>query len=157
MQRRSCFLHEHVLDDNSLLWAAHVNSLIVIRLIKQFLSFRNVLNYGIFLGSSMTPFIIMLIRASSKYAYFERAFTKSMFVHVAYKAHILVMRLFCRYKSCKLLCFICHTNHGNLFTTIHDGNFRRHSSMNVTIKWHKFSSNIYYIYVFFVIWSWKLR
>ena len=45
----------------------------------------------------------------------------------------------------------------NLFTTIHDGNFRRHSSMNVTIKWHKFSSNIYYIYVFFVIWSWKLR
>ena len=22
----------------------------------------------------------------------------------------------------------------NLFTTIHDGNFRRHSSMNVTIK-----------------------
>ena len=39
----------------------------------------------------------------------------------------------------------------NLFTTIHDGNFRRHSSMNVTIKWHKFSSNIYYIYVFFVI------
>ena len=36
----------------------------------------------------------------------------------------------------------------NLFTTIHDGNFRRHSSMNVTIK---FSSNIYYIYVFFVI------
>ena len=29
--------------------------------------------------------------------------------------------------------------------------------MNVTIKWHKFSSNIYYIYVFFVIWSWKLR
>ena len=47
--------------------------------------------------------------------------------------------------------------HFNLFTTIHDGNFRRHSSMNVTIKWHKFSSNIYYIYVFFVIWSWKLR
>ena len=45
----------------------------------------------------------------------------------------------------------------NLFTTIHDGNFRRHSSMNVAIKWHKFSSNIYYIYVFFVIWSWKLR
>ena len=45
----------------------------------------------------------------------------------------------------------------NLFTTIHDGNFRRHSSMNVTIKWHKFSSNIYYNYVFFVIWSWKLR
>ena len=45
----------------------------------------------------------------------------------------------------------------NLFTTIHDGNFRRHSSMNVTIKWHKFSSNIYYIYVFFVIWSCKLR
>ena len=45
----------------------------------------------------------------------------------------------------------------NLFTTIHDGNFRRHSSMNVTIQWHKFSSNIYYIYVFFVIWSWKLR
>ena len=45
----------------------------------------------------------------------------------------------------------------NLFTTIHDGNFRRHSSINVTIKWHKFSSNIYYIYVFFVIWSWKLR
>ena len=45
----------------------------------------------------------------------------------------------------------------NLFTTIHDGNLRRHSSMNVTIKWHKFSSNIYYIYVFFVIWSWKLR
>ena len=45
----------------------------------------------------------------------------------------------------------------NLFTTIHDGNFRRHSSMNVTIKRHKFSSNIYYIYVFFVIWSWKLR
>ena len=47
----------------------------------------------------------------------------------------------------------------NLFTTIHDGNFRRHSSMNVTIKWHKFSSIIYryYIYVFFVIWSWKLR
>ena len=45
----------------------------------------------------------------------------------------------------------------NLFTTIHDGNFRRHSSMNVTIKWHKFSSNIYYIHVFFVIWSWKLR
>ena len=45
----------------------------------------------------------------------------------------------------------------NLFTTIHDGNFRRHSSMNVTIKWHKFSSNIYYIYVFFVICSWKLR
>ena len=45
----------------------------------------------------------------------------------------------------------------NLFTTIHDGNFRRHSSMNVTIKWHKFSTNIYYIYVFFVIWSWKLR
>ena len=45
----------------------------------------------------------------------------------------------------------------NLFTTIHDGNFRRHSSMNVTIKWHKYSSNIYYIYVFFVIWSWKLR
>ena len=45
----------------------------------------------------------------------------------------------------------------NLFTTIHDGNFRRHSSMNVTIKWHKCSSNIYYIYVFFVIWSWKLR
>ena len=45
----------------------------------------------------------------------------------------------------------------NLFTTIHDGNFRRHSSMNVTIKLHKFSSNIYYIYVFFVIWSWKLR
>ena len=43
-----------------------------------------------------------------------------------------------------------------LFTTIHDGNFRRHSLMNVTIKWHKFSSNIYYIYVFFVIWSWKL-
>ena len=39
----------------------------------------------------------------------------------------------------------------NLFTTIHDGNFRRHSSMNVTIKLHKFSSNIYYIYVFFVI------
>ena len=36
----------------------------------------------------------------------------------------------------------------NLFTTIHDGNFRRHSSMNVTRKWHKFSSNIYYIYVF---------
>ena len=29
------------------------------------------------------------------------------------------------------------TNNGNsfnLFTTIHDGNFRRHSSMNVTIK-----------------------
>ena len=24
--------------------------------------------------------------------------------------------------------------HVNLFTTIHDGNFRRHSSMNVTIK-----------------------
>ena len=24
--------------------------------------------------------------------------------------------------------------HINLFTTIHDGNFRRHSSMNVTIK-----------------------
>ena len=45
----------------------------------------------------------------------------------------------------------------NPFTTIHDGNFRRHSSMIVTIKWHKFSSNIYYIYVFFVIWSWKLR
>ena len=45
----------------------------------------------------------------------------------------------------------------NLFTTKHDGNFRRHSSMNVTIKWHTFSSNIYYIYVFFVIWSWKLR
>ena len=45
----------------------------------------------------------------------------------------------------------------NPFTTIHDGNFRRHSSMSVTIKWHKFSSNIYYIYVFFVIWSWKLR
>ena len=45
----------------------------------------------------------------------------------------------------------------NLFTTIHDGNFRRHSSMNVAIKWHKFLSNIYYIYVFFVIWSWKLR
>ena len=45
----------------------------------------------------------------------------------------------------------------NLFTTLHDGNFRRHSSMNVTIKWHKFSSNIYYIYVFFVIWSWELR
>ena len=45
----------------------------------------------------------------------------------------------------------------NLFTTIHDENFRRHSSMNVTIKWHKFSSNIYCIYVFFVIWSWKLR
>ena len=44
-----------------------------------------------------------------------------------------------------------------LITTIYDGNFRRHSSMNVTIKWHKFSSNIYYIYVFFVIWSWKLR
>ena len=39
----------------------------------------------------------------------------------------------------------------NLFTTIHDGNFRRHSSMNVTIKWHNFSSNIYYIHVFFVI------
>ena len=49
------------------------------------------------------------------------------------------------------------TNLFNLFTTIHDGNFRRHSSMNVTIKWHKFSSNIYYIYVFFVIWSWKWR
>ena len=32
----------------------------------------------------------------------------------------------------------------NLFTTIHDGNFHRHLSMNVTIKWHKFSSNIYY-------------
>ena len=30
-----------------------------------------------------------------------------------------------------------HTNYYyiiNLFTTIHDGNFRRHSSMNVTIK-----------------------
>ena len=55
----------------------------------------------------------------------------------------------------------CYLNRGieylNLFTTIHDGHFRRHSSMNVTIKWHKFSSNIYYIYVFFVIWSWKLR
>ena len=50
-----------------------------------------------------------------------------------------------------------HTHSFNLFTTIHDWNFRRHSSMNVTIKWHKFSSNIYYIYVFFVIWSWKLR
>ena len=50
-----------------------------------------------------------------------------------------------------------HIAYINLFTTIHDGNFRRHSSMNVTIKWHKFSSNIYYIYVFFVIWSWKLR
>ena len=50
-----------------------------------------------------------------------------------------------------------HLYNINLFTTIHDGNFRRHSSMNVTIKWHKFSSNIYYIYVFFVIWSWKLR
>ena len=45
----------------------------------------------------------------------------------------------------------------NLFTTIHDGHFRRHSSINVTIKWNKFSSNIYYIYVFFVIWCWKLR
>ena len=51
----------------------------------------------------------------------------------------------------------CSAEDLNLFTTIHDGNFRRHSSMNVTIKWHKFSSNIYYIYVFFVIWSWKLR
>ena len=36
----------------------------------------------------------------------------------------------------------------NLFTTIHDGNFRRHSSMNVTIKWHKFSSNILHLCIF---------
>ena len=67
----------------------------------------------------------------------------------------------CRVCSCVLLCVnrdnVETLNMLNLFTTIHDGNFRRHSSMNVTIKWHKFSSNIYYIYVFFVIWSWKLR
>ena len=35
-------------------------------------------------------------------------------------------------------CLRCSFNiilsHINLFTTIHDGNFRRHSSMNVTIK-----------------------
>ena len=36
----------------------------------------------------------------------------------------------------------------NLFTTIHDGKFRRHSSMNVTIKWHKFSS-IYTTFMYF--------
>ena len=36
----------------------------------------------------------------------------------------------------------------NLFTTIHDGNFRRHSSMNVTIIWQKFSSNILHLCIF---------
>ena len=36
------------------------------------------LNNDIFIGSSMTPFI-MLMRASSKYAYYEGPFTKSMY------------------------------------------------------------------------------
>ena len=51
----------------------------------------------------------------------------------------IVKRVIKGHKGCTWTCTrtLLHNSHQytiNLFTTIHDGNFRRHSSMNVTIK-----------------------
>ena len=85
------------------------------------------------------------------YLYFSFIWILNCWCNIQLQITMITKMCYVKTKHAKRHCFI------NLFTTIHDGNFRRHSSMNVTIKWHKFSSNIYYIYVFFVIWSWKLR